>query len=211
MQLIRYRLALLAGAYVLVFSFTASVRVHPRAVRIRPYMYIHERTHMYVYVRVCVFPCICILPVLFSRLLELFYASGRRCCLNSWCASTARSFYMWFSKSILRTVPSHKKNCSCSRFLFTFFLHRIVTGQPFGLKIFPSPLPCSCMQATFTRYIASAFEESRKPDMQGGRASPSCMPHPFLSTTNICAVCFFKISTRALPFSHLARYARLYD
>lgn len=96
-------------------------------------------------------------------------------------------------------------------FLLFFTPDRYRTAFRAEEKIFPSPLPCSCMQATFTRYIASAFEESRKPDMQGRRASPSCMPHPFLSTTNICAVCFFKISTRALPFSHLARYARLYD
>jgi len=58
------------------------------------------------------------------------------------------------------------------------------------------------MQAT--RHVAFTFEESRKPDMQGGRASPSCMPHLFLSTTNICAVCF-KISTRDPSPSHSAR------
>lgn len=76
MQLIRYRLALLAGAYVLVFFFHSLCPCASPclAVRIRPYVCIHERTRMCMYVCaccVCVFLHICILPVLFSRLLEI--------------------------------------------------------------------------------------------------------------------------------------------
>lgn len=92
--------------------------------------------------------------------------------IHEWCASTARSFYVWFSRSIFMncSIPQIIARVRVSFFiyLFIFFFkpdrYRIAS---WAKRNFSLPLPCPCMLATFTRYIAFTFEELRKPDMQG--------------------------------------------
>lgn len=117
-----------------------------------------------------------------------------------------------FSRSIFTDCFIRStKNYIHSRFFFYFCFKPdcYKVACPFGQEKIPSfSRVLACKQHLYAIYIASAFEDLRKPDMQGGGVHPRIACHIFfLSTTNICAICL-KIST-SLP--HSARYKCTHD